>query len=433
MRIFRPALQLLVLFFLAACSGGANKDGPEAGLDTGVPDTAGLDTVAAADGGKDRLVVDTRAVDLVATDLAVDTQAADKKVPEAAVPDAALPDAAVPDTTVPDMAMADKAIPDAAAPDIPATPDSFVPVKGKWTKVGPPITGGYIVYSLVVDKTTVYASVTPGSGVSVRVLNGFSGTWAVVTGLMIPSKNSRVPMVLHGGAVILGMPYGISSSDKKIFHKASGATTFTARPVGFHQNLSGIAELISNGTGVYGMAYKGAYAESLISSTDGGLSYSISKINGHLPGNNSRGFASGARLFFYGDGQLRYSDNGGVSCTTVISGVVAGAGDGKHVVVQTGAGKNVVGYSADNGKTFLTVKPGMLGISPYAMAAADGCFYLSNKLHMLRSCDGGASWGAIDDGAPKSGYISNPPHAMAASAGYIYGFFGTQLYRYPTK
>ena len=185
------------------------------------------------------------------------------------------------------------------------------------------------------------------------------------------------------------------------------------------------------------MSYKGAITQTLINSADG-KTFTISKLAGHYASANSRGFASGSRLFFYGDGVLRYSDDGGATCTTVSKGITAGAyagaGDGKNVVAQTGAGQLQVAYSTDNGATFSVTKPAIVGSGPHAMVAADGCFVMTNKLHMLRSCDGGATWSAIDTGAPKVGlFISNPPQALAASQGYVYGFFGTQLYRHPAK
>jgi len=111
----------------------------------------------------------------------------------------------------------------------------------------------------------------------------------------------------------------------------------------------------------------------------------------------------------------------------------SGAGDGTHVVVHAGKGAGIA-YSGDHGKTWTNVTPkGLMGMKS-TMVFAKGCFYLSSQGGILRSCDNGVTWEDITKGVPMMGaYAKFITQMFVEDGGFVYGFFGDQLYRFPTQ
>ncbi len=305
------------------------------------------------------------------------------------------------------------------------------PVDGKWETFGPALPNPALVNSLLMVGTTIYTSgLINGTTLKAYYLEGASGAWTLIPSLKYGSYGTYVPVAQFDGAIFLGMAEGNNSTDEKIYRKASGEKDFKPFPIGLHENVGGISAFVSQNNTLYAFIYKSWNDERLYTYTSG--SSSFTKKAQQLPTFfTSRGGAmlSGARCFTFDGSYLYYSDSieGPYTRINEAKAPKAWAGDGTNFVAFAN-GKLI--YSKDNGKTFTEGKGG----GELAIVADAGCFYASSQMGMSRSCDGGVNWDNTSDGAPKMGvYIKNPPHALFASGGYVYGAFGDQLYRYPAK
>ncbi len=310
------------------------------------------------------------------------------------------------------------------------------PVDGKWETVGAALEPAGLVTDLVVDGDKIYASVAvDGNKEKLFFLDGPGGAWSEVTGLQIPEGNSgTIPLALVDGNVVAGMPPGYSEADKKIFVRPAGKAEFEVRTVGFINNDAGLADLFVGDGSVYGLAFDGVVADELVTSTDAGDTWTVSKNDGLITSGACFGFASGKRNFYAGDGMLHYCDAGGASCTDVpktsVPGAVAGDGDGTNVVVIAKGAAFDFYLSADNGATWSKSDKVLPATGSVALRFGNGCFFVAAKMDIIRSCDGGATWESVKDGAPMSGaFVDNPPQVLFATSKHLHGFFGTQLYR----